>query len=323
MKASHKLRTTWFLFFNALTRLVRIKISKPFLLVLIENIRRERLENNLSAKTFEKHYFQYYNIKKFFVEKNIRLIQVHQIRVRHMEMLRKYLHQNVTKSNGTPCSVSHVTRHLRMCIKACDYAVTAEYIAYNAIQGIKLKRSPDKEVVSLTVEEVSRFEKYVADRELWNYIRDLFLFQCFTGLSYMDLWKFQIVYDQEIWWVTCETGRGKTKRIYWAEYSKKAQEIYLKYNGQLPRIVSQTYNKTIKKVAIELNISKELTTHIGRKTFATLKRNDGYSRPAIAGMLGCTEKNLKHYIHEGKELIINERQRLKPKRKSPAKRLAA
>jgi len=54
-----------------------------------------------------------------------------------------------------------------------------------------------------------------------------------------------------------------------------------------------------------------LTTHIGRKTFATLKHDKGYSAPAIASMLGNTEAVArKHYIGQSKQLIITEIQRL-------------
>ena len=65
-------------------------------------------------------------------------------------------------------------------------------------------------------------------------------------------------------------------------------------------------------MALDIGIKKCITTHIGRKTFATLKRHEGYSIPAISDMIGNTEEvTRKHYVSPGKELIINEMVRLK------------
>jgi integrase/recombinase XerD len=314
--------------FTLFRKIFRIRTSTLFIQVLPEYIKKDHLENKPKKATTDKHDFQYLNILRFLHASKLNGIQVHKLKIKHMEQMRVWLHKNVTQSNGQPCSVDHVSRHLRMCREACAYAVDQEYMPHNGIVDVKTKRSPDKEVVSLSVDEVERLEKYIADIDQWNIIRDLFLFQCFTGISYMDLWLFKIVWDREMWWVTCATGRGKNQKMYWAEYTRKAQVIYNKYNcGNFPRICLQTYNKTIKKIAVELNIQKNLTTHIGRKTFANLKRNEGYSEAAISGMMGNTEEVLrKHYLVPGKEHVINERERLKaipirPKQRS--KKLAA
>lgn len=160
--------------------------------------------------------------------------------------------------------------------------------------------------------EITKFETFHhKDRPQWDVIRDLFLFQCFTGLSYMDLWMFSIVEDRGIIWVTCEMGRGKTQKVYWAEYILKAKLILDKYHGLLPHVSNQTYNRSIKKIAKHIGIKKTITTHTGRKTFATLKRHEGYSIPAISGMLGNTEEvTRKHYVSPGKELIMTEMKRV-------------
>lgn len=288
--------------------------TKPkilFLDVLRDHLNKYAAENSLKDKTIEKHDYQLNNIKRFLDAQRYTNISIDEIKTKHIEQLRLWLHENIKQGNGQPISIDHSSRHLRMCREACNYAVTEEYIEANKLHGIKTRRSPDKEIISLTVYEVTKFEKFESNRPLWNIVRDLFLFQCFTGISYMDLWLYNISFEQEIFWVSCEKGRGKTRKLYWAEYLKKAQDLHNKYDGKFPHITCQSYNKILKKIAKQLNITKSLTTHIGRKTFATLKRHEGYSIPAISGMLGSTEEVVrKHYVSQGKELIITERARI-------------
>jgi len=284
------------------------KSNVLFISVLEEHLKVEQITNQLTTKTIEKHQYKFNNIQRWLQESGNAGILIDDIKIKHMEQLRYWLHQNIK-----PCSLDHSSRHLRLCREALNFAVSREYIEYNRIQSVKLRRSPAKTITSLEVHEVQKFEAYNnPDRPQWDLIRDLFLFQCFTGLSYMDIWNFQIVQDRGIYWVTCSTGRGKTKKPYWAEFIEKAKILLNKYNGTFPKVCNQTYNRSIKKIAKDLGIKKTITTHIGRKTFATLKRHEGYSIPAISDMLGNTEEVTRNsYVSPGKELIINEMIRLK------------
>lgn len=274
-----------------------------FIDVIRDYLNNEQVTKKLTQKTIEKHQYKFNNIERWLIESKNKKLLITQVKIKHMEDLRYWLHKNIK-----PCSHDHSSRHLRLCRESVNFAVSREYLEYNPINSIKIRRSPSKEITSLEAHEVKKFENYKnINRPQWDEIRDLFLFQCFTGLSYVDLWSFQIIEDSGITWVTCSTGRAKTKKAYWAEFIEKARDILNKYNGSLPVVSNQTYNRSIKKIANDIGIKKRLTTHIGRKTFATLKRHEGYSLPAISDMLGNTEEvTRKHYVSPGKELILNE-----------------
>lgn len=289
---------------------------KKFLDMVREHLTNEAFENNLSKETIEKHGYQYANLEKYLLSIGLSEILIHEIRIRHMEGFKQWMYKN------TPTRThSHVARHLRMCRNACDLAVRSEYMDHNNLSSLKLKRDKDKEVVSCEVFELRKFEKIIPIRKTWQIILDAFLFQCYTGLSFMDLWLFELVDDviilpngekYPITWVTCITGRGKTKKRYWAEFIPEARVIYDKYEGIFPKIWNQTYNRIIKRIAKDIGVNKIITTHIGRKTFATLMRGEGYSIPAIADMLGNTEDVARrNYIAQNKELIIKEIIRVK------------
>jgi integrase len=136
----------------------------------------------------------------------------------------------------------------------------------------------------------------------------------------MDIWKHKVVEvfyrtkDDELktrLMVSCPSGRGKNGRMYWAPFTRKAQIIYNMYGGEFPHVSLQTYNRSIKKIAIECGVDLYLTTHIGRKTFATLMGLEGFSEPAIAVMLGNTEEIVrKHYKNTSQGMLFNELDRL-------------
>lgn len=287
--------------------------TKKLLNIVREHLDNEAAENNLSEDTITKHGYQYSNLERFLLSIDEENILVNQVKVRHMEAFKNWIFKyTVTKSHG------HVARHLRMCREALHYAVRMEWLENNCLTSMKLKRDKEKEVLSCDVFELRKFERFETNKKLWGIIVDLFLFQCYTGLSFMDLWMFELVDDDiilpsgeriNITWVTCKTGRGKTQKRYWAEFIPEAKVIYERYENGFPKVWLQSYNRIIKKIAKDLGIKNWwlITTHIGRKTFATFMRNKGYSIPAIADMLGNTEEVARrNYIEQNKELIVSE-----------------
>src|SRR5690606_20892663 len=133
-------------------------------------------------------------------------IRVDEVRIRHMEQLRQWLHDTIKQPNGDPISVDHSTRHLRLCRGAMFYAVDQEWIDHNPISGVKSKRSVPKEIVSCSHTDVQHFERYRPPKiQKRNLICWYFLYQCFTGISYMDIWRHIIT--EELF----QTKKGETK----------------------------------------------------------------------------------------------------------------
>lgn len=268
--------------------------------LLHEFIEKSTVENCLCEATIKKTNAYKSNINLFLHSEKMQSCQIEDFKIKTAEGLKFWLHKNLTT-----CSVSHASRHLELCKRALKYAVIMEYIEHSPIEPIETKRDRSKEVVYLTQREIDKMIKANFKNDIYNIVSDLYLFQCFTGLSYGDLWSYQVIQEDGFVWIT--NRRSKTDKTYCAEYCSFAKTINDKYNGKLPRVANQTCNRIIKEIALLLNIDKHLTTHTARKTFATIKNNEGYSHEAIADMMGNTpEVARKHYIHGTRERLKTE-----------------
>ncbi|WP_244270358.1 site-specific integrase [Christiangramia echinicola] len=144
-------------------------------------------------------------------------------------------------------------------------------------------------------------ENYDFPIERLDRVRDLFIFSCYTGISYADLVKltkmnlhFDI--DGKKWIIT---KRQKTKTPVKIPLLEKAHEILIKYDGHpitsvtetlLPVITNEKLNLYLKEVAHACGIRKNLTFHMSRHTFATtVTLSNGVPIETVSRLLGHTK----------------------------------
>ncbi|WP_445737996.1 site-specific integrase [Mariniflexile sp.] len=160
----------------------------------------------------------------------------------------------------------------------------------------------------LTQEEIQK----IIDKELrierLDQVRDIFIFCCFTGLSYADVKKLTkddvvIGVDGKNW---IKTRRTKTDTRSNIPILPIAQTIIEKYkdnelmkikNVVLPVLSNQRMNAYIKEIADLCGITKNLTFHLARHTFATtVTLSNGVPIESVSKMLGHTNlKTTQHY----------------------------
>lgn len=129
------------------------------------------------------------------------------------------------------------------------------------------------------------------------FIRDLFVFSCFTGISYADMYKLtkeQIIYDSK------GSGyihlyRTKTNHPAFIPIFPQAQKILDEYIGQdssgkvFRAISNQKTNAYLKELADICGIKKKLTYHVGRHSFAvTICLENGLPIETLSKVLGHT-----------------------------------
>lgn len=165
------------------------------------------------------------------------------------------------------------------------FGVDNRKIDINPFNGIRVHRA--KPVAEyLTIGELDIIKnKQMNDR--LDRVRDLFLFQCGTGLSYADMNGLK---KED---VKCMDGklyiqkkREKTDIQYTSVLLPCAIEVWNKYNGRLPKISNQRYNGYLDEIAAICGIDKNLHTHLGRKTYATTLLNNGVNIHTVSKSIG-------------------------------------
>lgn len=134
-------------------------------------------------------------------------------------------------------------------------------------------------------------------------IRDIFVFACYTGLSYSDISKLSIDHlrigiDKNEWIII---DRSKTNNRCRIPLLPRAKLILKRYNDTpqyrikgllLPVLTNQKMNSYLKELADICGIRKELTMHMARHTFATtVTLSNGVPIETVSKILGHT--NLK------------------------------
>lgn len=178
-------------------------------------------------------------------------------------------------------------------------AVKRDLINKSPYDKFEPKKGRSSDPVYLTNEEVQK----IKDEDLSGIdekivkTRDLFLIQCRTGLSYIDMKNFtrgdiSIIDGHEI----ISNKRIKTEERYTIVLLPETKIILEKYNYKLAVISNQKYNDYLKLLAGYCGINKRITTHVGRHTYATYLLNEGVSIEAVAASLGHSDLRMtQHY----------------------------
>ena len=170
------------------------------------------------------------------------------------------------------------------------------------------KTKPNKR--PLTREELSRIENKQFKNERLGIVRDIFIFQCYTGLAYIDVYQLRRTdiktgIDGQMWIMS---DRQKSKATTNIPLLPKALEIINKYidhpdctNKVLPVRTNQKMNAYLKEIADLCNYNDVLNTHKGRRTFgSTVTLNNGVPINVVKEMLG------HHSIRQTEEYAITE-----------------
>ena len=173
--------------------------------------------------------------------------------------------------------------------------------------GFKICRK-EKEVEFLTQEEVDRIRQAKMPSDNLERVKDLFLFQCYSALSYCDMSALRPSDFQknEYGYIYINGERLKTKVKFVAILFEDAITIAQKYDYNLPTISNQRYNTNLKIIANICSITKPLHTHIGRHTAACYLLNKGLSLEIVARIMGhSTTKITRHYAKLMDKTVFN------------------
>ena len=149
----------------------------------------------------------------------------------------------------------------------------------------------------LTMEEITTiYNKKFASKRL-EQVRDLFIFSCYTALSYIDVCELtkdniRISFDGNLWIMTKRHKTNVTSNVRLLEIPKAILEKYKDKlpNGMiLPIISNQKVNNYLKEIASICGINKNLTFHVARHSCATsVLISNGVPIETVSKILGHT-----------------------------------
>ncbi len=188
-----------------------------------------------------------------------------------------------------------VTKYVVNFKKIVRIAYANDWISKNPFFHWKAKWTP-VEREALTEHELNLLIKGTPLCERLEQVRDVFLFCCYTGLSYVDVERLSsqhlvIGMDGNPW---ISIKRGKTDCRSSIPLLPAAEQILNKYSSHgrdasrlLPVITNQKMNFYLKEIAAHHRIEKKLTFHLARHTFATtVTLSNGVPIESVSKMLG-------------------------------------
>lgn len=194
--------------------------------------------------------------------------------------------ERLRKSCGTQTTVHSYHKRLKPYIHdACTFGL----LESNPYDSFKVARGKSERIRYLTDEERTRLEQFDGGTATVMHVRDLFLFQCYTGLAYADASALTadsfIEVEGEMY---IETIRRKCDTDIHIKVIGKARQILERYGYTLPWMSNEKYNLYLKILAAQCGIKKRLTSHMARHTFATTALHYGIPIEVVSKMLAHT-----------------------------------
>jgi site-specific recombinase XerD len=188
-----------------------------------------------------------------------------------------------------------IAKYMQMFKHVIGIAVKYGWVRDNPFSGYRIHlKKTDRGYLTQEEIEVLINQKFTAEH--LEKVRDIFVFCCFTGLSYIDVKRLtcddiKTSFDGGLWIMG---KRRKTDVGYNVPLLEIPKRILKKYEGALPngRLLPVTTNQYsniyLKKIGELCGLKKKLTFHLSRHTFATLTLSKGVSIESVSKMLGHT-----------------------------------
>ncbi|MCE7039557.1 site-specific integrase [Dyadobacter sp. CY312] len=205
-----------------------------------------------------------------------------------------------------------------LCVKN-GWIVRDPFFAFNMAK-VEVDRRPLNEAELASIVK----KKFTNDRLCK--VRDIFIFCCYTGLSYVDVQKLrrsEVIdgFDGRKW---ISMNRQKTDTPSKIPLLPQALNILSRYSGHLqctnsdrllPVMTNQRMNSYLKEIADVCGIDRNITFHLARHTFATtITLSNNVPIETVSKMLGHKSlKTTQHYAKIVDRKVSNDMELLRRK----------
>lgn len=225
------------------------------------------------------------------------------------------------------CSPTYSSKLVTILKAVVDFSIIEDYTQTNPLKALSFKAGARKEVVYLSIEQLKKLINTEFEVKILNIVKDCFLFQCYTGLAYVDLCNFSTEHIQvdasgRTWIIISRTKTGGRSTIPILPQAQTIIEKYINFDksclhktynkGLFPVYSNQAMNRMLKQIGMITGIGADvMCTHTARKTFATTALNtNGVSIETVSAMLGHANIKMtqQHYARVNQNKIGNEMQ---------------
>ena len=323
---------------------IKLSLENEGKLLTLDGIKAKFLDKDLNSRTlldlFQKHneeskqkigvqiayatyerYMTCYNHLKEFLKKEYKAndLPVYDINKRLYEKFELFLKKD------KKCAHNTSVKYIMNLNKIVRIAVDQGWIPRSPYKDMKY-RLEEIDKPYLTKEELDLIiEKKIEIKRL-DTVRDVFVFCCHTGLAFSDIKELteenlKPGVDKQMWIIK---KRKKTNVISRIPLLNPAAKIIEKYKDSiktgnpdvlLPVPSNQKMNSYLKEIADISGITKILTTHTARRTFAsTIMLQNGVNMEAVSKMLGHTSLFMtRKYAKVDEFFIAQETEKIRRK----------
>ena len=218
--------------------------------------------------------------------------------------------EDITEQNIIKYDIHLTKKRLKFCSKWHNYhrflnsfiidAINEGLLTRNPYKWVNINKGTDTDSLHkhLTPAEFNKLKNATMPTASIDRVRDLFIFQTYTCLSYSDLKRFDSSCIQKVKKMKVYVGdRQKTGKEFAIPLLPTALSILEKYKGNLPIISNVKYNEYLKVVALAAGIDKPLSSHWARHTGATMLLNEGVDMKVISKICGHSSTKITEQIY--------------------------
>lgn len=177
----------------------------------------------------------------------------------------------------------------------CRLATSRKHLAFNPFSEYKNTKK-DKDRGYLLRNELEQLVTFSCATKKDELVKDLFVFSCFTGLSYSDMKglkknHIQDFFDGKEWIIIRRKKTSTSSNVMLLDIPKMIISKYhglSKDNSVFPVPCNTTCNDSLKRISklIKCLEGKKVTFHLARHTFATLFLSEGVPLESLSKMMG-------------------------------------
>ncbi len=275
--------------------------GNEFTIIKLLHYHNTQMSQIIAAGTMKNYYTTQKYIKRFLVQKlKVNDTPLSTIDYKFIMEFEVFLRSWEPIDHHRPLQNNGVMKHMERFHKMINLARKLQWMTNDPFSSYRF-RFEKVDRGFLTAQELLTIEIKDFKIDRLRQVRDLFVFSCYTGISYIDVVNLTpdcvaLGIDGTKWIFTKRQKSSETVKV---PLLPKALAIIEKYRNHpkvahearlLPGMSNQKLNSYLKEIADLCGIEKNLTFHLARHTFATtITLMNGVPIESIGKMLGHTK----------------------------------